>query len=124
MQRKGVTSTLTKVVLGYIFIFQKYLRACCTVIIMVLTLGVIIEESGDNTWSHSFVDGSYCNPEEDEIVLHGHDHEEECKVLRKADKWFYVMLFSADITLVLSIIVFFALFADWILFTAMVSNSH
>ena len=86
---------------------------------MVLVLGVVAEESGDNTWSHSLVDG-FCEPED----VREPNHKKECEMLRKADKWFYVLLFSADITLVLSVIVLFALFADWILFTAMVSNNH
>ena len=90
---------------------------------MVLVLGVVVEESGDNTWSHSLVDGIYCDPELAEKV-DKHNQKKECEMLRKADKWFYVLLFSADVILVLSIIVLFALFADWILFTAMVRNNH
>ena len=103
---------------------------------MVLVLGVVAEESGDNTFSHSMVD--YCELEEvredNEEVREDNEEvrqsekvrerKKECEMLRKADKWFYVLLFSADITLVLSVIVLFALFADWILFTAMVSNNH
>ena len=98
---------------------------------MVLVLGVVVEESGDNTWSHSLIDSTYCELEEvredNEEVRRSEnvrERKKECEMLRKADKWFYVLLFSADITLVLSVIVLFALFADWILFTAMVSNNH
>ena len=116
--------TLTKVFVARIFMFQKYISVCCTLIVMVLVLGVIVEESAENAWSHSLAD-NYCEQFE-ENTIHGYDEKwmkAECKILKKADKWFYVMLFSAAITLVLAIVVLFALFADWMLFTAMVSNS-
>lgn len=119
-----LTFTLTKVFVGRIIMFQKYTSVCCTLIVMVLVLGVIVEESAENAWSHSLAD-NYCDQFE-ENTIHGYDHKRliaECKILKKADKWFYVMLFSAVITLVLAIVALFALFADWMLFTAMVSNS-
>ena len=120
----NLTFTLTKVFVARIFMFQKYISVCCTLIVMVLALGVIVEESTENARSHWLAD-NYCE-KLDENTTRGYDEKRlraECKILKKFDKWFYVMLFSAAITLVLAIVVLFALFADWMLFTAMVSNS-
>ena len=41
----NLTFTLTKVFVAQIFMFQKYISVCCTLIVMVLALGVIVEES-------------------------------------------------------------------------------
>ena len=93
---------------------------------MVLALGVMIEEAGDNGWSHSLADGSHCKNLEHPDMYEDHesfqDRKKTCETLIKADKWFYVMLFTSDIVLVVSIIALFAMFAEWMVFTASVSN--
>ncbi|XP_028398042.1 uncharacterized protein LOC114521718 [Dendronephthya gigantea] len=91
-----------------------YLRTCCTLVVMVTALGVIVEETTDNGYSHALVDGERCQKHNDD--LHPR-FKEFCEVLRKADKMFYVMLFTADIVLVTSIIVLFAIYTEWMLFT-------
>ncbi|CAB3990037.1 Hypothetical predicted protein, partial [Paramuricea clavata] len=90
--------------------FLSYLRICCTLIVMVLALGVMIEEAADNAWSHTLV-YSDCRHIEPLGVI--------CDMLLKADKWYYVMLFTSDIVLVISIIALFAMFAQWMVFTAL-----
>jgi hypothetical protein len=108
---------------------------------MVLALGVMIEEATDNSWSHSLVysECRHIQPLDDPINDHINDPEDlpdeheyhiasfqerkkTCDMLLKADKWYYVMLFTSDIVLVISIIALFAMFAQWMVFTALVSN--
>ena len=85
---------------------------------MVLVLGVVIEESAVNATSHTLA-GTFCKKIDQS---NNKKLKESCVAIRKADKLFYVMLFSADIILILSVIILFAMFADWILFAALVRN--
>ncbi|CAB3990036.1 Hypothetical predicted protein [Paramuricea clavata] len=91
------------------------LRICSTLIVMVLVLGVVVEESAVNATSHTLA-GTFCNKIDE---TNNKRFKKSCVAIRKADKMFYVMLFSADIILILSVIVLFAMFADWILFAAL-----
>jgi hypothetical protein len=92
---------------------------------MVLALGVMIEEAADNGWSHSLVDGQFCESFGGDHAQYDHydrQRKKICEALRKADKWFYVMLFTADILFVLTIVALFAIFTEWMLFATMVSK--
>ena len=89
---------------------------------MVTALGVIVEEAGENAWSHALIDGESCKPRGEDYDKLYPKHKKFCDALRKADKMFYVMLFTADIVLVMSIIVLFAIYTEWILFTILVSD--
>jgi hypothetical protein len=42
----------------------------------------------------------------------------DCDLLKNADPWYYLLLFTTDIVLVLCSFVMLLLFADWILFVA------
>ena len=91
---------------------------------MVLLLGVLVEESADNAWSHALVDGEFCNYDEDIDPYYHTEKRDTCEALRKADKWYYVMLFTANIGFILSLVCLLAFFAEWILFVALVSNMN
>ena len=90
---------------------------------MVLVLGVMLEEATDSAWTHIMVEEDYC----DHLKYSGPDdditHEEICDTLKRADKWFYVMLFTADVLFVLTIVALFAIFAEWMLLASLVSNT-
>ena len=111
------------------YLIQNYLRTCSVLIVMVLALGVMVEEAADNGWVHSLVDGAFCNTHLEDLQSgqtedneHYQTHKKTCEAFRKADKWYYVMLFTADIVLVLSVIALFAIFAQWMLFAVLVSH--
>ena len=50
--------------------------------------------------------------------VHDYLHNYESKRYKKADLWYYILLYATDIVLVLSSFVTLLLFADWILFVA------
>ncbi len=50
-------------------LIQNYLRTCSVLIVMVLALGVMVEEAADNGWTHSLVDGSFCNTHLEDLNL-------------------------------------------------------
>ena len=102
-----------------------YVRTCCILILMVLVLGVMLEEATDSAWSHALVDGSYCNYNYKFSEPHDDSrHKERCDALRRADKWFYVMLFTADVLLVLTIVALFAIFAQWMLLASLKTSQN
>ena len=74
-------------------------------ITIVLAQGVIIEESG----VHASIKGglSVCS-----------SLKNDCDLLKNADPWYYLLLFTTDIVFVLCSFVMLLLFADWILFVA------
>ena len=101
--------------------FQKYISFCCVAVTMVLTLGVIIEEAEPGSLVHGYHKGnkSFCKtldnipPEFDRK-----ERRNDCEKFKKADPWYYILLFATDIVLVLCFLVILLLFADWILFIA------
>jgi hypothetical protein len=86
-------------------------------ITMVLAMGVIIEESATATGVSTFLKGNYCK---NVYIYDNPSQKEYCDNLRKADPWYYILLFATDIVLVLCSFVMLLLFADWILFVALV----
>jgi hypothetical protein len=94
--------------------FQKYISFCCVAVTMVLTLGVIIEEAPTGAKIHSLYksDNTYCK---DQWIR---EHQNDCEKFKKADPWYYTLLFTTDIVLVLCLIAILLLFTDWILFIA------
>ena len=89
---------------------------------MVLTLGVVIEESAyasgvdyhsrDSATCGKKLEGTYY----DKKWLH--DRKEDCLKLKQAAPWYYIMVFAADIIFVLCSFVMLVLFGDWVLFVA------
>ncbi|XP_028398052.1 uncharacterized protein LOC114521727 [Dendronephthya gigantea] len=90
----------------------KYISLCCAAITMVLTLGIIIQESGHALSVHYVVllDGR-CDDINDSS-----EYYKDCLKFMEADPWYYTMLFGADIVLVLCSLVTLLLFGDWIIF--------
>ena len=86
---------------------------------MVLTLGVIIEETRNASIIHDYIreDDSWCNH-----VPKGTRYSDRlvkfCNKVKEADPWYYILLFATDIVFVLCVFVTLVLFADWILFVA------
>ena len=72
---------------------------------MVLTLGVLIEVAPSASTVH--YDSSRCGDFQFEVG--------ECKKVKEADPWYYILLFVTDIVLVLCSFVLLLLFAEWIL---------
>ena len=50
--------------------------------------------------------------------MHDYHHNVKSKRYKKADIWYYILLYATDIVSVLSSFVMLLLFADWILFVA------
>ena len=90
---------------------------------MVLVLGVMLEEATDSAWSHVLVEEDYCDSFKYSGPYDENRHEEICDALKRANKWFYVMLFTADVLFVLTIVALFAIFAEWMLLASLVSNN-
>ena len=84
---------------------------------MVLALGVIIEESTTATDVHSYLKNGNCKGV---YAYNKPSKKEYCDKVKKADLWYYILLFATDIVLVLCSFVMLLLFADWILFVALV----
>jgi hypothetical protein len=81
---------------------------------IVLALGVIIEESTNAAILHNyFKKDSYCDDERVPSY-----REKDCDELKKADIWYYILLYATDLVLALCSFVMLLLFADWILFVA------
>ena len=81
---------------------------------MVLTLGVIIEETSNAYAIHNYVrEDSWCN-----YVPKGIRYSDArvkfCNKVKEADPWYYILLFATDIVFVLCVSVTLVLFADWI----------
>ena len=91
---------------------------------MVLTLGVIIEESSAATSIGNVVRSrdSFCN-RNSEDTYYPDSRNKYCNKLKKAHPWYYILLFVTDVVLVLCFFVTLILFADWILFIAPVRIS-
>ena len=85
---------------------------------MVLTLGVIIEESSDASRIHNVVHSrdSSCHD-----ILPDSSYREDCDKFKRADPWYYILLFVTGVVFVLCSFVMLLLFADWVLFVAPVS---
>ena len=84
---------------------------------MVLTLGVIIEETHEASAVHVTAQ-THCNDNPENI--HNPNRAEFCNRIKQADPWYYILLFTTDIVLVLCCFGMLLLFADWILFVALV----
>ena len=84
---------------------------------MVLSQIVIVEESSESATARSMADGMICN---DIDKLDIFNMVEKCDKLRSAHSWYNTMLYASAIVVALCITVLFALFAEWILFVAMV----
>ena len=81
---------------------------------MVLTKGVIIEESYTASFVHGVVQKStsVCDTSSD------YSDVNTCERYKKADPWYYILFYVTDIVLVLSSFVMLLLFVDWTLFVA------
>ena len=82
---------------------------------MVLTLGVVIEESSHASDIHDVVHShdSSCHD-----ILPDSSYREDCDKLKRADPWYYILLFVTDVVFVLCFFVMLLLFADWVLFVS------
>ena len=97
-----------------IIIFQKYISLCSVLVTIVLALGVIIEESTNAAMLHNyFKEDSNCDDERVSSY-----RKKDCDQLKEADPWYYILLYTTDLVLVLCSFVMLLLFADWILFVA------
>ena len=91
---------------------------------MVLTLGVIIAEATEGALVYRiiFKDTSFCKPIEkrdpESLSSWHRKREHDCEKFRKALPWYFILLFTTDIVLVLAFLVILVLVIDWILFVA------
>ena len=73
-----------------------------------------MEESAYATSVHAVnKDHAVCNDRDNPS-----NSKNDCDLLKNADPWYYLLLFTTDIVLVLCSFVMLLLFADWILFVA------
>ena len=79
---------------------------------MVLTQGIIIEESTKASGAHNYVQHGRCENTGDLLSK----RHKDCLKFKEADRWYYVVLFAAAIVLVLCSFATLLLFGDWILF--------
>ncbi|XP_028398044.1 uncharacterized protein LOC114521720 [Dendronephthya gigantea] len=99
----------------------KYVSVCAVLITMVLTLGVIMEESAKASAVHYHSrDGFLCKEwlERQYNEKRLHELKADCLKFKEAAPWYYIMVFAADIVFVLCSFVALILFSDWFLFVA------
>ncbi|XP_028398046.1 uncharacterized protein LOC114521723 [Dendronephthya gigantea] len=123
----GIPTILTGSILVLAVVFNsrqflKYISLCAVLITMVLTMGVIMEESvhASSVNYHSRKDSFICGDLEDSNMDKEslHKRKKDCLNLKLAAPWYYIMVFAADITFVLCSLVALILFIDWVLFVA------